>query len=266
MKIVVIGGTGLIGTKVVAELRSMGQAVIAAAPSTGVDTITREGLEAALLGAQAVIDVSGPSAVGGEEEFFVTSTRNLLAAELDAGVRHHILLSIVGVDRVDTSGYFLAKFAQENEVRRGRVSYSILRSTQFFEFANLIADWNTVDDTIHLPPIEMRPVASADVVGALVSLVRGTPTQQVSEVAGPERLTLDDFVRRVLLHHHDDRYVVRAPDTRPAGFNIDGRLLAPGPDATLTETTLAMWLDGVAAVDDAHGRHAAPFLFSDEGS
>ena len=266
MKIVVIGGTGLIGTKVVAVLRNMGQAVVAAAPSTGVDTITREGLDAALVGAHVVIDVSGPSGVGGEEEFFVTSTRNLLAAELEAGVGHHIVLSIVGVDRVDTSDYFLAKFAQENEVRRGRVPYSILRSTQFFEFAGLIADWNTVDDTIHLPPIEIRPVASDDAANALVSFARDVPTQTISEVAGPEQLTLDDFVRRVLLHRHDERYVVRAPHVRPVGFNIEGTMLAPGPDATLTETTLDMWLDGVVAADASPGRHAAPFMFNDEGT
>jgi uncharacterized protein YbjT (DUF2867 family) len=266
MKIVVVGGTGLIGAKVVNELRAMGQAVVAAAPSTGVDTVTQKGLQAALVGAHVVIDVSGPSAVGGEEDFFVTSTRHLLAAELDAGVRHHIVLSIVGVDRVDTSDYFLAKFAQENEVRRARVPYSILRSTQFFEFARLIADWNTVDDTIRLPPIEVRPIASDDVVGALVSIARGAPTHQIREVAGPERLPLDDFVRRVLLHHHDERYVVREPDVRPVGFNIEGTLLAPGPEAILTETTLAMWLDGVAAVDEAHGRHAAPSIFGDEGN
>ena len=265
MRIVVIGGTGLIGAKLVTVLRGMGQAVISASRSSGVDVFTGAGLPAALADADAVIDVTNPPgrSDGGAEEFFVASATNLLAAERAAGVSHHIGLSIVGADRVHTSGYFRAKAAQEAIVAEGDVPFSILRSTQFFEFADDIADWNTAEDTVRLPDTAVRPVASDDVVTALVSIARETPIMGTAEIAGPEEVALDEFVRKVLLTHHDERYVVRDVLSRPYGFNIEGQLLAPDVDATLTQTTLAEWLQNRTVAQPPIGRHAASFSFSD---
>ena len=269
MKIVVVGGTGLIGRKLVAELRGMGQAVIAASLSTSVDAVTGEGLAAALAGADAVIDASNPrgiqtpAAAEGAAAFFERSSATLLAAERAAGVRHHIVLSIVGADRVGTSGYFRAKAAQESAVMAGRVPFSILRSTQFFEFANTIADWNTVEDTVHLPGTRIRPVASSDVVEALVSTVRSAPTGAVAEIAGPEEMPLDDFVRRVLLTQHDQRYVMLKEGAQPVGFTLEARFLAPDDAALITRTTLDDWLSArPAPAPVEHPRHAAAFTFA----
>jgi len=264
MKIVVLGGTGLIGAQVTKSLRAMGQAVLPASRRSGVDVLTGVGLDQAMDGADAVIDVTNTRTDGGAgaENFFAAASANTLAAEMRAGVGHHIALSIVGADREEHGGYFRAKAQQEAAVARARVPYSILRSTQFFEFAEMIAEWNTVDDTVRLPSTAMRPVASGDVVTALVSLVRGTPLMEATEMAGPEEIALDEFVRSVLLAHHDERYVVRDDTATPLGFNIDARVLAPGADATLTQTTLADWIAHREA-PRTEGRHVAAFSFRD---
>ena len=264
MKIVVLGGTGLIGAKVTDRLRAMGQAVMSVSRSSGVDVLTGAGLARAMDGADAVIDVTNPrpGTEAAAEAFFAAAAEKIAAAEKAADVRHHVALSIVGTDKVDSSGYFRAKAQQEAAVKSSRIPFSILRSTQFYEFAEVIADWNTDEDTVRLPTTPVRPVASDDVVTALVSLVRGHPLMRAVEIAGPEELPLDGFVRAVLLAHHDERYVVRDNDARPSGFNIAGPLLAPAGNATFTQTTLSDWLEQRAA-PTAEGRHVAAFSFGD---
>lgn len=264
MKIVVLGGTGLIGSQVTRRLRSMGQAVISASRSSGVDVVTGDGLDRALDGADAVIDVTnvGSDATDRAGDFFAAASETISAAERRAGIAHHIALSIVGADRAGARGYFRAKAQQEAAVEAAHVPYSILRSTQFFEFADLIADWNTTEDTVRLPATAVRPLASDDVVTALVSLVRGAPLLAATEIAGPEEIALDEFVRRVLRSHHDERYVVRDDAARPHGFDLEATVLAPTPDATRTQTTLADWI-AHRATPAVEGRHAAAFSFSD---
>jgi uncharacterized protein YbjT (DUF2867 family) len=264
MKIVVLGGTGRIGSQATRRLRGMGQAVMSASRGTGVDVATGAGLDRALDGAEAVIDVTDvqTDAGVGAGDFFSAAAANIASAEKRAGVGHHLALSIVGADRAGTGHYFRAKADQESAVMHAGVPFSILRSTQFFEFAEVIADWNTTEDTVRLPSTAMRPLASDDVVTALVSLVRGAPLMQATEIAGPEELRLDEFVRTVLLAHHDERYVVRDDGARPRGFNIGARVLAPGADATLTQTTLAEWLVHRSA-PSVEGRHVATYSFRD---
>jgi len=264
MKIVVLGGSGLIGSQVTARLRAMGQAVISASRISGVNVVTGTGLDRALNGADAVIDVTNSrvNAEDGAEEFFSAAAQSIAAAEKRAGVGHHVSLSIVGADRSGVGGYFRAKAEQEQAVTSSHVPFSILRSTQFFEFAEVIADWNTEEDTVRLPTTAVRPVASDDVVTALVSLVRGTPLMGPTEIAGPEEIPLDEFVRRVLLARHDERFVVRDDTSSPRGFDIESRVLAPGADATLTQTTLADWITH-RAEPVAEGRHVAAFSFRD---
>ena len=264
MKIVVLGGTGLIGVKVTERLRAMGQAVISVSRSSGVDVSTGAGLSRAMDGADAVIDVTNPrpGTEKAAEAFFAAAAAKIAAAEKSAGVGHHVALSIVGTDKVDSSGYFRAKAQQEAAVESSDVPFSILRSTQFYEFAEVIAEWNTDEDTVRLPATAVRPVASDDVVTALVSLVRGAPLMRTVEIAGPEELPLDGFVRAVLLAHHDERYVVRDDAARPRGFNIAAPLLAPAGAATFTQTTLNDWLARRVA-NGVEGRHVAAFSFSD---
>lgn len=248
MRIVVIGGTGHIGRRVVARLERLAQAVVVASPTTGVDSATGDGLTAALERADAVIDVSNSASTegGAARAFFAAAAANLAVHERAAGVRHHVVLSIVGVDTA-SDGYLLAKAQQERAVRDGGVPHTILRTTQFFEFARQIADWNTVEDTVHLPPTNVQPVASDDVAAALVRLVMtGSPAGTV-EMGGPEQMTLPDFVRRVLLSDHDDRYVVDDATAVPVGFNIGGRLLVPGPSGIRADTSLGDWLDRAPA-------------------
>ncbi|MBD2868229.1 SDR family oxidoreductase [Paenibacillus arenilitoris] len=200
MKIVVIGGSGLIGTKLVNKLRQHGHEVVAASPSSGVNTITGEGLAEALSGAQIVVDVTNSPSYEDKAvlEFFETSTRNLLAAEADAGVNHHVALSIVGTDRLLESGYFRAKMAQENLVKSSEVPYSIVRATQFFEFVGSIALVATEGETIRLPSALTQPIVSDDVAAALADFALGEPVNGIVDVAGPDQIRLDELVRQFL--------------------------------------------------------------------
>jgi uncharacterized protein YbjT (DUF2867 family) len=209
MKIVVIGGTGLIGSKLVKLLRDRGQEVLAASPDSGVNTLTGEGLPEALAGAQVVVDVSNSPSFEDAAvlKFFQTSTGNLLAAEATAGVRHHVALSVVGADRLPQSGYLRAKVAQENLIKASGSSYSILRSTQFFEFMGRIADSATEGNVVRLPTAYVQPIVSDEVVAALADVVMGAPINGTVEVAGPEKFRLDELVRRVLRTKSDARQV-----------------------------------------------------------
>ena len=200
MKIVVIGGSGLIGTKLVNRLRKQGHDVVAASPKSGVNTVTGEGLADALAGAQVVVDVS--NAPSWEDKavlnFFETSGRNLLAAEAAAGVRHHVALSVVGTDRLLESGYFRAKMAQENLIKASKIPYTIVRATQFYEFIGAIAQFSTVEQTVHLPPALAQPIGSDDVASLMADVAVGAPVNGTSEIAGPERVGLDKLVGRFL--------------------------------------------------------------------
>ncbi|MDF2508567.1 MAG: hypothetical protein K0Q52_2426 [Microbacterium sp.] len=244
MRIVVLGGTGQVGRMVVEKLERRAQAVVVAAPASGVDARTGEGLDAALEFADAVIDVTNAPDVAGAaaREFFETTTQRLLEAEERAGVRHHVVLSIVGADHAGEDGYFAAKGVQENLVRSGPIGHSILRSTQFYDFARKIAEWNTAQDTVHLPPKAVQPVAASDVAAALVDLAMGEPLNGSVDFGGPEQMSLPDFVRRVLRVDHDPRYVVEDPATTTLGFNISGDLLLPRSPLRLASTTLDAWV------------------------
>src|SRR5262245_14303960 len=209
MKIVVIGGTGLIGSKLVDKLRDAGHEPLAASPDTGVNSITGEGLSEAFEGAHVVVDVANAPAWDDAAvmEFFLTSARNVAAAEAVAGVRHHVVLSVVGTDRLPDSGYFRAKLAQEETVKAGSVPYTILRATQFFEFIGRIADSNTDGDTVHLAPVYVQPESADDVAAALADVAVSTPLNGIVELAGPERFRLDELARRLLIAKHDPRRV-----------------------------------------------------------
>lgn len=244
MKIVVIGGTGLIGTKLVENLRERGHDALAAAPSTGVNSITREGLAEALDGAAVVVDVA--NAPSWEDravlEFFETSSRNLLTAEAAAGVRHHVALSIVGSERLPANGYFRAKVAQENLIKASGIPYSILRATQFFEFVGGIAQAATVGDEIRLSPALFQPIASDDVVTALAEVVLATPLNGTLEVAGPEPIPLDELVRHLLRATGDTRRVVADVHASYFGDVLDDRSLTPAKSSRLGAIRFADWL------------------------
>jgi uncharacterized protein YbjT (DUF2867 family) len=229
MKIVVIGGTGLIGSKLVQKLRDRGQEVLAASPASGVNTLTGEGLSAALAGAQVVVDVSNAPSFEDAAvlKFFQTATANLLAAEKAAGVRHHVALSIVGADRLPQSGYMRAKVSQENLIKSGGVPYSILRSTQFSEFMGRIADSATEGNIVRLPTAYVQPIVSDDVVSALADVVMGTPINGMVEVAGPEKFRLDELVRRVLRTQSDTRQVTGDIHARYFGTELSDESLVP---------------------------------------
>lgn len=244
MKIVVIGGTGLIGSKLVKLLRERGQEVLAAAPNSGVNTLTGEGLAPALGGAQVVVDVSNSPSFEDAAvlEFFRVSTGNLLAAEAAAGVRHHVALSIVGADRVPQSGYLRAKVAQESLIGASGIPYSILRSTQFFEFVGRIADSATEGSTVRLPTAYVQPIVSDEVVAALADVVMGAPLNGVAEVAGPERFRLDELVRRVLRTQSDARQVTGDTHARYFGAELDDESLVPlTPPPRLGKTRFETW-------------------------
>lgn len=245
MKIVVIGGTGLIGSKLVVRLRDRGHEVLAASPESGVNTLTGEGLREALAGAQVVVDVSNSPNFEDAAvlHFFETSTRNVLAAEKAAGVRHHVALSIVGADRLPQSGYLRAKVAQENLIAASGVPYSILRSTQFFEFMGRIAQAATRDNTVTLPVAYVQPVVSDDVVAVLGDVVLGDPLNGRVEVAGPEKFRLDDLVRRVLKVKKDGREVTGDSHARYFGTELADDSLVPVADANprLGPTRFEAW-------------------------
>jgi uncharacterized protein YbjT (DUF2867 family) len=250
MKIVVIGGTGLIGSKLVSLLRGKGHEVLAASPDSGVNTITGEGLDAALAGAQVVVDVANSPSFEDAAvlKFFQTSGANLLAAEKRAGVRHHVALSIVGTDRIADSGYMRAKVAQENLIKGAGVQYSILRSTQFFEFIGRIAPPSTNGDSVHVSSALFQPIVSNDVVAALADVTLGAPVNGIVEVGGPERFRMDDLVRRVLRANGDEREVIGDAHARYFGAEIDDQSLVAGPGARIGSKRFEEWLkDSTAA-------------------
>jgi uncharacterized protein YbjT (DUF2867 family) len=244
MKIVVIGGSGLIGTKVVNILRQNGHEVVAASPKSGVNTLTREGLAEALSGAQVVVDVANSPSFEAKAalEFFETSGRNLLAAEAAAGVGHHVALSVVGTEHLLESGYFPAKMAQEKLIKGSGIPYTILRATQFFEFVGAIVQSGTDGDVIRLSPALLQPIASDDVAAALADLAIAPPVNGMVEVAGPEPLPLDKLARQFLAANGDSRRVIADVHARYFGAAINDRSLTPGEHPRLGPTRFEDWL------------------------
>jgi uncharacterized protein YbjT (DUF2867 family) len=243
MKIVVIGGTGLIGSKVVARLRQAGHEVIAASPATGVNTITGEGLSQAMAGTQVVVDLANSPSFEDKavKEFFETSGRNLLPAEAAAGVRHHVALSIVGTDRSD-NGYFRAKVAQEKLIVASGIPYTIIRATQFLEFLGGIADSSTDGNKVRLPPVLFQPIAAEDVAANVADVALAAPRNGIVEIAGPERAPFNEIVARYLKAIGDPREVVRDPEARYWGGRVEERSLVPLGEARLGPTRLEDWL------------------------
>jgi uncharacterized protein YbjT (DUF2867 family) len=245
MKIVVIGGTGLIGSKLVKKLRDQGQEAVAAAPSTGVNSLTGEGLADALKGASAVVDVTNsPSWEDAAVlQFFETSTRNLLDYEAAAGVRHHVALSVVGTERLLESGFFRAKLAQENLIEASSIPYSIIRATQFFEFIEKVADFSMEGNKVRLPPVLFQPMAADDVASALAGVATGSPVNATLEIGGPEQFHLNEAVRQDLAARKDLREVVSDPHARYFGIQVSERTLVPNDDARLGQTRFEDWLN-----------------------
>src|SRR6478609_88158 len=245
MKIVVIGGTGLIGSKLVNQLREHGHEAVAAAPNTGVNTLTGEGLAEVLKGASVVVDVSNSPSWEDSAvlKFFETSTRNLLTYEADAGVRHHVALSVVGTDRLSESGYMRAKIAQEKLIKESSIPYSIVHATQFFEFLKGLADISTDGDKVRLPHVLFQPMAADDVASALARIAAGPPLNGTVEIGGPEQFRIDDLVRRRLASLKDPREVIADPNALYSGAKISERTLVPGNDAQLGQTRFDTWLD-----------------------
>ena len=249
MKIVVIGGTGLIGSRLVNKLREKGYETAAASPDTGVNALTGEGLAEAMKGASVVVDVSNSpswedSAV---MKFFETSTRNLLAQEAAAGAGHHVALSVVGTDRLSESGYFRAKIAQEKLIKSSPVPYSIVQATQFFEFLKGLADISTDGGKVRLPHVLFQPMAAGDVSSALATIAAGEPLDGTVEIAGPEQFHLDDLVRRRLAALKDPREVIADPNALYSGAKLSERTLVPGTNARLGQTRFETWLNQSAA-------------------
>jgi uncharacterized protein YbjT (DUF2867 family) len=244
MKVVVIGGTGLIGAALVARLRGHGHEAVAASPASGVNAFTGEGLTQSMRGASVVVDVSNArtSEPAGILEFFTTSTRNLLAAEAATGVRHHVALSIVGTERHHDSPYYRAKSAQERLIQSGPIPYTIVHATQFFEFLPRIADRGTTGNVVRVSSALVQPIAAADVASTMERIALGPPTNTAVELAGPEALPLDDAVRRTLAAARDPRDVIGDPETPYAGAPLQERTLLPGPRAELAATRLDDWL------------------------
>ena len=244
MKIVVIGGTGLIGSKLVAKLREHGHEAVPAAPNTGVNTLTGKGLEEVLEGAAAVVDVSNSPSFADEQvmEFFRTSTSNLLDYSTKAGIGNYVALSVVGTDRLTESGYFRAKVVQETLIRESGIAYSIVHATQFFEFVKAIADFSTVDGAVRLPSALIQPMAADDVAAAIGRVAVGQPLNGIREVGGPEQFGLDELVRKGLAAKGDPRDVITDDQAPYYGMRLSKRTLVPGPDAQLGEITFDRWL------------------------
>jgi uncharacterized protein YbjT (DUF2867 family) len=244
MKIVVIGGSGLIGSRVVTKLREHGHEALAASPNSGVNSVTGQGLAEALKGASVVVDVS--NAPSWEDsavmKFFETSTRNLLSGEATAGVKHHVALSVVGSERMLESGYFRAKIAQENLIMASSIPYSIVRATQFFEFVKGIADFSTEGNKVRMPSALIQPMAADDVASAVGQVALGKPINGTVEFGGPEKFHLDKFVRKGLAASKDPREVVTDPHARYYGIAVKERTLVPGDDAKLGKTRFEDWL------------------------
>ena len=243
MKVVVIGGTGLIGSRVVTKLRDEGHDVVPASPDTGVNTLTGQGLEDVLQRASVVVDVSNSPSF--EEmavmNFFTTSTRNLLRYAATAGVRHYVALSVVGTERIPDSPYLRAKNAQESLITSGGIPYSIVHATQFFEFMKRIADGATDGTTVRLPPLLIQPMAADDVATAVATIAVSTPLNGIVEVAGPQQFRFDELIRQDLRERHDSRTVVTDPHARYFGAELAERSLVPGKDARLGEIRLEDW-------------------------
>jgi uncharacterized protein YbjT (DUF2867 family) len=244
MTIVVIGGTGLIGSKLVNNLRQRGHEVVAAAPSSGINTLTGEGLADALAGARVVVDVANSPSFEDRAvlEFFETSGRNLLAAEASARVGHHVALSVVGADRLPDSGYMRAKVAQEGLIKASKLPYTIVRATQFFEFVGGIAESATDGQTVRLPPAPMQPIVSDDVAAALADVAVAEPSNGTVELAGPEPIRMDDFVRRFLSAKRDSRKVTTDPHARYFGTELNDQSLTPGGNPRIGPTRFGDWL------------------------
>jgi uncharacterized protein YbjT (DUF2867 family) len=249
MRIVVIGGTGLIGSKVVQGLIEHGHDAVAAAPSTGVNTVTGEGLSEALAGADVVVDVSNsPTLDGAAKDFFAAATTNLLRAETQAGVTHHVALSVVGTRRLAAeSEYFQAKQLQEELISDGPIPYTIVHATQFFEFVGTIADSATVDGTVRLPEAFIQPMASADVAEAVAIAAVNAPVNGITEIGGPERFRMPDLIRAAFTATGDPRPVVADPDAGYWGVAIDETTLVPGDGATLFDIRFSDWVLEAAA-------------------
>jgi uncharacterized protein YbjT (DUF2867 family) len=249
MKIVVIGGTGLIGTKLVTKLREHGHEAVAAAPNTGVNTVTGEGLAEVLKGASVVVDVSNAPEWDDAAvlKFFETSTRNLLKYEAPARVGNHVALSVVGTDRLSESGYFRAKIAQEKLIRESSIPYSIVHATQFFEFLKGLADISIAGDKVHLPPVLFQPMAADDVASGVARVAVGQPVNGIVEIAGPEQFRVDELVQRRLASLKDPREVIADPNATYGGARVGERTLLPGNNARLGETRFEVWLTQPAA-------------------
>src|SRR5216683_2243763 len=255
MKIVVIGGTGLIGTKLVNKLREHGHEAVAAAPNTGVNTVTGEGLAEVLKGASVVVDVSNSPSWDDAAvlKFFETSTRNLLTHEAAAGVGHHVALSVVGTQLLAESGYFRAKIAQEKLIKESSIPYSIVHATQFFEFLKGLADISTDGNKVRLAPVLFQPMAADDVASGVGRIAVGQPVNDIVEIGGPERFRLDDLVRQRLASLKDPREVIADPNARYSGAKVSEKTLLPGNNARLGETRFETWLTQSAAkIPSAH--------------
>ena len=248
MKIVVIGGNGLIGTKVVSRLRGKGHEVVAASPSSGVNIVTGEGLGSALAGAQVAVDVANsPTFDDAAMAFFESAGRNIATAESAAGVKHHVALSVVGTDRLVDSVYFRAKLAQENHVKSSGIPYTLVRATQFFEFLGGIAQFSMVGDAIRLPPALFQPIAADDVADYVADAALGRPINGMMEIAGPDKMPLDEFVGKFLSATHDSRKVIRDAQAPYFGVAIDDQSLVPSGNPRLGATQLTEWIRQAAS-------------------
>jgi uncharacterized protein YbjT (DUF2867 family) len=244
MRIVVIGGTGLIGSKLVHALTERGHDAVAAAPSTGVNTFTGEGLAEALAGASVVVDVSNsPTLDDAAIEFFRTATTNVLSAEKDAGVGHHVALSVVGTETLaEQSGYFEGKLLQEKLIAEGPIPYSIVHATQFFEFVQTLADSSTVDGVVRMPPAYFQPMAAVDVAEGVAIAAVGDPVNGITEIGGPQAVLLPDLIRTALVARGDAREVIADPASLYWGIELGERTLCPGEGATLFDTRFEDWI------------------------
>ena len=244
MKIVVIGGTGLIGSNVVRKLNALGHEAVAASPNSGVNTLTGEGLAQVLEGAQVVVDVSNSPSFEDSAvmNFFQTSTRNLLSYEAAAGVGHHVALSVVGSERLPQSGYLRAKVAQEKLIKEGSIPYSIIHATQFFEFVNRIADEATSGNSVRLPPVLFQPMAAEDVAGAVCTVAVGSPLNRTVEIGGPEQFRFDELIRKGLSARNDPREVIADPHAPYFGTELSERSLVPDDGALLGKISFDEWL------------------------
>ena len=244
MKIVIIGGSGRIGSNVVGRLAAQGHDAVPASPATGVDTITGEGVAEVMMGADVVVDVSNAPAWDDAAvlDFFETTSHNLLTAETNAGVRHHVALSVVGIDRMPGSGYMRAKLAEEKAVQEASVPYTIVRATQFFEFIDRIIDSSWSGDAVHLPPVLIQPGAADDVAAALADVAQSEPVNGIVELAGPEEFRFDELARRVLKAKNDPRPVIADIHARYFDAELDDHTLTPGGNARIAPTRLEDWL------------------------